>query len=185
LLDLNNAGKQGQIEGYDLDDLSQRLADRASEWVPPLFPRGVIDRRRRELRLADISGKGPRGDGSCVIELKGDKAGCWFDFSTKGSGGPMSTLAQGTGLHGRDLFERAAEIVGVRKLQSNGVAYGSGNSHSSNGLSVGDRDGVAAASVNGHDTDEKPDKSARIRLILNDCVPATGTLAATYLGTHK
>jgi hypothetical protein len=56
-LDLNDTGPQ--FNEYDLADLNQRLAERGFEWVPAYFPRGIISKDRRELRLANISGGGP------------------------------------------------------------------------------------------------------------------------------
>jgi putative DNA primase/helicase len=109
-LDLNDTGPQ--FNEYDLADLSQRLAERAAEWVPAYFPRGIISKDRRELRLANISGDGPRKEGSCVVGLRGEHAGDNWDFQTEKGGGPLDTLSHATGLFGRQLFAKAAEIVG-------------------------------------------------------------------------
>jgi putative DNA primase/helicase len=110
VLDLNDAGPQ--FTGYDLVDLNERLAERAYEWVPVLFPRGIISKNRRELRLANISGDPPREKGSCAIALKGEDAACNWDFQTEKGGSPLDTLSHATGLFGRELFAKAAEIVG-------------------------------------------------------------------------
>jgi len=109
-LDLNDGGPQ--FTGYDIHDLNERLAERANEWVPIYFPRGFVSKNRRELRLANISGDPPRNLGSCSIALKGEDAGCWWDFQDEKGGGPLDTLAHATGLFGRELFAKATEIVG-------------------------------------------------------------------------
>ena len=109
-LDLNDTGPS--FVEYDLTDLNERLAERAYEWVPAYFPRGIISKNRRELRLANISGDGPRNEGSCVVGLRGEHAGENWDFQTEKGGSPLDTLSHATGLFGRELFAKAAEIVG-------------------------------------------------------------------------
>jgi putative DNA primase/helicase len=113
MISFADAGPQ-HVPLYDLKELSARLSERAAEWVPPLFPEGrIVD---GQLRMANIAGAPMRKKGSCVIELKGKKAGYWYDHSTGLGGGPLSTLEQGTGLTGRDLFDRAAEMVGLSSV---------------------------------------------------------------------
>jgi predicted P-loop ATPase len=62
--------------------------------------------------MADINGRAARGEGSCVIDMKGPKAGWWRDFATGQGGQPLSTLKEGSGLEGQELFELAAQICG-------------------------------------------------------------------------
>ena len=157
MIDLNDTGPQRPE--YDADELSDKLRDRAGEWVPRLFPRGRISNDRSELRLANIDGAPPKKTGSCVITLKGDKAGSWIDFSTDDGGGPLSTLQHATGLRGAELFERAAEIVGTAKLR---VLNGSG--------------------LNG--STGKKDHKHEIAFILGDCVPLAGTMGERYLASR-
>src|SRR5438477_13159719 len=110
---------------FDLDALKRGLADRAHEWVPPLFPRGRISKNGRQLCLANIHGDPPRHDGSCKIDLEGEKAGCWYDHAAVGTachGDQLDTLEKGTGLCPPALYERAAEIVGTTKPKANGHA---------------------------------------------------------------
>ena len=95
---------------YDLDAIVARLRGTAETWVPRLFPNGR--RVGDEWRLANIKGAPPRKQGSCVIALKGEYAGDWHDFDGNQGGGPLSTLEEGTGHTGRDLFAHAAELVG-------------------------------------------------------------------------
>ncbi len=101
---------RGRKAEHDLDAIAARLRDTASAWVPELFPHGR--RRGDEWRLANIKGDPPRNQGSCVIALKGDRAGSWIDFDGGRGGGPLSTLAYGTRLSGAALVARAAEIAG-------------------------------------------------------------------------
>ncbi|MFM7692588.1 MAG: ATPase, partial [Alphaproteobacteria bacterium] len=95
---------------YDLDEIVRRLRSNAERWVPALFPKGR--RQGDEWRLANIQGAPPRKSGSCVIMLRGDHAGDWHDFDGGQGGGPLATLAQGTGLADRALFAHAAGITG-------------------------------------------------------------------------
>lgn len=95
---------------YDLEEIARRLRGSAEGWVPALFPKGR--RQGDEWRLANIQGAPPRKSGSCVIMLRGDHAGDWHEFDGGQGGGPLSTLAQGTGLADRALFAHAAGITG-------------------------------------------------------------------------
>jgi hypothetical protein len=125
MIDLSDASEQRPehspaVPQFDVDFLSRGLAERAAEIFPPLFPHGRIV--GDELRMADINGNSPRKEGSCVVKLKGDDAGCHYDHSTRKGGRPLSTLKKATGLNGRALLEDAAERVGATpaKPKANG-----------------------------------------------------------------
>jgi len=60
---------------YDRDAILATLQATAYLWVPEIFPQGKIDHAKKELRVADISGRPPRKQGSCVIQLDGEHAG--------------------------------------------------------------------------------------------------------------
>jgi putative DNA primase/helicase len=60
---------------YDLDEVRERLAATAPDWLPSLFPRARLSADRKSLRCADLSGRPPRNEGSCVIHLRGPRAG--------------------------------------------------------------------------------------------------------------
>ena len=108
MIDFNDVAPQRtKPVHYDLDAIVARLRDTAEHWVPQYFPNGR--RNGDEWRLANILGDAPRKQGSCVITLKGDHAGDWIDFDGNGSGGPLSTLEQATGLYGTELFAYAAQ----------------------------------------------------------------------------
>ena len=72
---------------YDLDEIVRRLRATAETWVPGMFPNGR--RQGHQWRLANIQGAPPRNSGSCVIELRGDRAGDWHDFDGNQGGGPL------------------------------------------------------------------------------------------------
>ena len=111
VIDLNDVAPQLSSGRYDLEELSRRLSEQAGSWVPQLFPNGRQE--GGELRLANIKGERPRKTGSCVIPLSGQYAGCFHDFDTGDSGGPLKTLEHATGLTGRPLFDYAAGLVGL------------------------------------------------------------------------
>jgi hypothetical protein len=157
VIDLNDVVPQASGR-YDLDDLSRRLSGQAESWVPQLFPNGRQE--GGELRLANIKGERPRKTGSCVIQLTGDYAGCFHDFDTGDSGGPLKTLENGTGLTGRALFDHAAGLVGLAKPKA--------------------RTQHTAAATRARLYREQ-DTGREIAFILSRTAPLTGTLAETYL----
>lgn len=113
MLDFNDARPQSTAqEPVDLDALSEALRRTAHLWAPRLFPNGrkVDD----VLRLANIRGDAPRKTGSCIIHLKGPHAGDWFEFDGNAGGGPLSTVAEATGLEGRALISFASELAGFQ-----------------------------------------------------------------------
>ncbi len=110
-LDLNEAWPPEMNQPrFDLEGITAALRVTARHWVPRLFPNGR--REGDEWRLANIRGDAPRKSGSCVIALSGPNAGDWHDFETGNGGGPIDTIGQATGLFGRALFAKAADIAG-------------------------------------------------------------------------
>ncbi|MBI1209274.1 MAG: ATPase, partial [Azospirillum sp.] len=155
MIDLNDAPPQAAFR-YDLDELSRRLGEQAESWVPQLFPNGRQE--AGELRLANIRGDAPRKTGSCVIPLAGDYAGCFHDFDTGESGGPLKTLEHATGLSGRALFDYAAGLVG---------------------LAANSAKPKPARRVN-----RAEDIEREIAFLLSQCQPLSGTPAAAYLASR-
>ena len=96
---------------FDLPEIRGRLAATALDWLPGLFPQGRLSSDRRTLRCADLSGRSPRKDGSCIIHLGGHHAGWGFDHATGESAGPIDLIHHATGLADRDLFEEAARLA--------------------------------------------------------------------------
>ena len=93
---------------YDARELRERLAATAADWLPSLFPHARLSHDRKTLRCADLSGRTPRKEGSCVIHLKGPRAGWGYDHSIGESAGPIDLIHHATGLTGTDLFDEAA-----------------------------------------------------------------------------
>jgi putative DNA primase/helicase len=111
LIDLNTATyPPAPAVHYDLDAIVARLRATAETWVPRQFRNGR--RVGDEWRLANIRGDAPRKNGSCVIALKGERAGDWHEFDGGDGGGPLSALEASEKLSGRELFAYAAELVG-------------------------------------------------------------------------
>jgi len=93
---------------YDLNEVRERLAASAAEWLPALFPQARLSADRKSLRCADLSGRPPRNEGSCVIHLRGPRAGWGYDHATGECAGPIDLIYHSTGLTNAALFEEAA-----------------------------------------------------------------------------
>src|SRR5689334_18127511 len=93
---------------YDLDEVRERLCATAAEWLPSLFPQARLSGDRKTLRCADLTGRPPRNEGSCVIHLRGPRAGWGYDHATGECAGPIDLLHFSTGLTPPALFEEAA-----------------------------------------------------------------------------
>ncbi|GGF29063.1 hypothetical protein GCM10011611_38920 [Aliidongia dinghuensis] len=111
--DFNEAQKQGDFAAeYNLDDIRDALRATAMSWVPDLFPNGR--RVEDEWVLGGIDGRAAAKDGSCKINLRGRFAGSWREWDDDTRGGPIDTVRQGTGLDGRELYAKCAELAGSR-----------------------------------------------------------------------
>lgn len=156
MIDLNDVRPLGSgHERYDLDEIVRRLRETAGHWVPRYFPNGR--RLGDEWRLANIRGDAPRKTGSCVIALKGERAGDWIEFDGNEGGGVLDTLAHGSGLRGRALIEHAAEIVRCLPVSTHATSHP-------------------------QSAEAKADQTRReIAFILSRCAPLAGTPAADYL----
>src|SRR6185503_1548650 len=93
---------------YDLEAIRERLCATAADWLPALFPHARMSADRKALRCADLSGRAPRNEGSCVIHLRGPRAGWGFDHATGESAGPIDLIHHATGLASTAMFEEAA-----------------------------------------------------------------------------
>ena len=96
---------------FDLATVRERLAATASDWLPALFPEARASPDRKTLRCADLSGRPPRNEGSCVIHLQGPRAGWGYDHATGESAGPIDLIHHANGLSGSALFEEAARLA--------------------------------------------------------------------------
>ncbi|CDK99810.1 Virulence-associated protein E, putative [Magnetospirillum gryphiswaldense MSR-1 v2] len=136
---------------FDLPEIRGRLAATALDWLPGLFPHGLLSPDRRTLRCADLAGRSPRKEGSCIIHLAGHHAGWGFDHATGESAGPIDLIHHATGLADRDLFEEAARLA---RLDLPAVARP-----------------VAA----------KPSHDLEIKRIIDGSISLAGTIGETYL----
>lgn len=92
MIDLNNVWTPPAR--IDLAAVKAQLAATAADWLPGLYPQARLSPDRRTLRCADLSGRPPRKEGSCVIHLDGPYAGWGFDFSTGERAGPVDLGAE-------------------------------------------------------------------------------------------
>ena len=138
----------------DLAQVRERLAATAADWLPGLFTDARLSPDRRVLRCADLSGRPPRKEGSCVIHLRGPRAGWAYDHATGESAGPIDLVHYATGLSDRALFEEAARLARLDLPLPPRVAP---------------------------PREEKRDHSREVARILEGCQPLAGTVAETYL----
>ena len=150
MIDLNDVWRPP--EHFDLPEIRRRLAATAPEWLPGLFPNARLAADRKALRCADLSGRAPRGEGSCVIHLKGPYAGSGFDHATGEFAAGIDLIHHATGLSDRALFAEAARLARL-----DGPAP---------------RMAISAS---------RPDHSLDIARILDTCGPLAGTPAEAYL----
>lgn len=149
-IDLNDVWQP--LARIDLREVRARLADRAHEWLPVLFPEAVPSRDRKTLRCADLTGRAPRGEGSCVLHLEGRFAGCGFDYATNEYAGPIDLIYYRTGLTDTALFQEAARLARM-DLPPPAPRLPS----------------------------PRPDHSLEIARILNGCTPLADTRGQVYL----
>jgi putative DNA primase/helicase len=139
-------------------ELLTALRPTADRWVRDIFPNGkLVD---GAWRVADISGRAPRKQGSCVIELEGEAAGSYYDHSFKKGNDAVGTVADRFELSGLDVLKKAAEIA---------EQYG--------------------GRINGHASLPRRSKSASDHKLdaaheVARSVPIPGTLAATYFSAR-
>jgi predicted P-loop ATPase len=136
---------------YDLEEIRERLCATAADWLPQLFPHARMSADRKTLRCADLSGRAPRNEGSCIIHLRGPRAGWGYDHATGECAGPIDMIHHGTGLTPPALFDEAARYA---RLDCPAP--------------------VRPASAT-------PDHSHEVARILAGCAPLAGTVAERYL----
>jgi predicted P-loop ATPase len=140
---------------YDLREVKERLCASAPDWLPALFPQARLSSDRRTLRCADLTGRPPRKEGSCIIALKGPRAGFGYDHATGESASPIDLIYQATGLTNAALFDEAARLARM-------------------GQPVARRASTAA----------KPDHALEVARILEGCEPVANTVAEAYLASR-
>jgi hypothetical protein len=150
-IDLNDAGPVLPVR-HDLAEVRRRLADTARDWLPALFPQAVRSPDRKTLRCADLSGRRPRGEGSCVLHLEGRFAGWGFDHATGESAGPVDMVYHATGLTEARLFAEAARLAHMEQ-----------------------------PAPSPRPQEPRPDHSREVARLLEGCQPLSGTVAEIYL----
>ena len=151
VIDLNDVELyRPHFERYDLKAIKEQLSATAADWLPGLFPEARLSRDRRTLRCADLSGRAPRKEGSCIIHLEGPYAGWGFDHATNEHADPIDLIAYATGLSGAALFKEAARIAGMTHLAPR------------------------------TERPAKPDHSAEIARLIGGCMPLAGTPGENY-----
>jgi hypothetical protein len=188
-LDLNDAPEQrpeGDVPTQhdwkrETAELIASLRLTARQWVPALFHQGKIDHVKKELRVADITGRPPRNKGSCVIQLAGEHAGSFNDFGTKESGSPISTIARHFGISSwRDAKEAATEIAAQYGYQARRRTGGSGAKRSTSYKAA-----TEAAEASNRERDERRENNIKeASFELGRSVPAAGTLVETYFAAR-
>jgi predicted P-loop ATPase len=153
MIDLNDVWRPPHR--YDLREIKERLCATAQDWLPPLFPQARLSSDRRTLRCADLSGRPPRKEGSCIIALKGSRAGFGYDHATGESAGPIDLIYQATGLTNASLFDEAARLARM-------------------GQPVVTRTPTVA----------KPDHALEVARILGGCQPVANSVAEAYLASR-
>ncbi len=151
LIDLNDVWPLLPVR-HDLAEVRRRLADTARDWLPALFPQAVRAPDRKTLRCADLSGRRPRGEGSCVLHLEGRFAGWGFDHATGESAGPIDMIYHATGLTEARLFAEAARLAHMDQ-----------------------------PAPSPRPQEPRPDHSREVARLLEGCLPFAGTLAEAYL----
>jgi putative DNA primase/helicase len=112
MIDLNDVGELASPD-FDLDEIRNRLRSQAAQIYPGLFPNALMSRDKRSMRCADLSGRAPRNEASCIIHLAGPRAGTGHDFATEDHAGPIDLVEWATGLTGVPLFQECARLVGL------------------------------------------------------------------------
>ena len=139
---------------HDLGAIRDRLAATAANWLPALFPEARLTHDGRSLRCADLSGRPPRKEGSCVIHLDGPYSGWGFDHATGERAGPIDLIAQASGLCDGALYDEAARLARMELPAPRAAPR------------------------------PKPDHSTEVARIIAGTVPLAGTPGEAYLRTR-
>ena len=100
-LDFNSANNQGQIlKQIDIEEIRRSLLHRINEVLNYLLPQGYI--QNHCYYAGDIEG----GKGkSLVVQLQGNKQGCWHDFATNQGGDLLNLWSEVKG-YGKSEFPK-------------------------------------------------------------------------------
>ena len=100
-LDFNSANNQGQIsKQIDIEEIRRSLLHRINEVLNYLLPQGYI--QNHCYYAGDVEG----GKGkSLVVQLQGNKQGCWHDFATNQGGDLLNLWSEVRG-YGKSEFPK-------------------------------------------------------------------------------
>ena len=100
-LDFNSANNQGQIsKQIDIEEIRRSLFHRINEVLNYLLPQGYI--QNHCYYAGDVEG----GKGkSLVVQLQGNKQGCWHDFATNQGGDLLNLWSEVKG-YGKSEFPK-------------------------------------------------------------------------------
>ena len=91
------------LSALSVNDIKGQLLDRLPQVLSHLFPNGNI--RGQQFFIGDVEGNAGK---SLVVELAGDKAGMWLDFSTSESGDILDLWAR---VHRQDIKIHFTEMM--------------------------------------------------------------------------
>ena len=105
-LDFNSANNQGQIsKKIDIEEIRRSLLHRINEVLNYLLPQGYI--QNHCYYAGDVEG----GKGkSLVVQLQGNKQGCWHDFATNQGGDLLNLWSEVKGYGKSEFPKLLAEI---------------------------------------------------------------------------
>ena len=105
-LDFNSANNQGQIsKQIDVEEIRRSLLHRINEVLNHLLPQGYI--QNHCYYAGDVEG----GKGkSLVVQLQGNKQGCWHDFATNQGGDLLNLWSEVRGYNKSEFPKLLTEI---------------------------------------------------------------------------
>jgi len=105
-LDFNSANNQGQIpKQIDIEEIRRSLLHRINEVLNYLLPQGYI--QNHCYYAGDVEG----GKGkSLVVQLQGNKQGCWHDFATNQGGDLLNLWSEVRGYNKSEFSKLLTEI---------------------------------------------------------------------------
>lgn len=95
--------QQQQLHRLQADEIQQQLMMNAKATYQSIFGE-PSQQNAQTLRYA----------GGLLVSLKGDKAGCWFDFTNNTGGGPIQAIQHKQGLTFKAALDKAAELANIR-----------------------------------------------------------------------
>ena len=145
--DFNDAPLPKESEGgFDTEAIKKDIIGRLPNVLPYLFPNGK--RKHDQFFIGDLQGSTGK---SLVVELKGEKAGLWVDFSTNESGDIFQAWAAVEGLDCQRQFPELLDKI--TRWLGNPDGYKKQSSHKKN-IAI-DELGPATAKWNYYDGQEK------------------------------